>query len=82
MTVPQQAAQEAGLRCRVLVDAGVWDDCVTWTAQDSADYADGQLAEALRQLRTGELGEEYVPSDEDLAWARRELGDPAAEKQH
>jgi hypothetical protein len=28
-------------------------------------------------LRTGELGEEYVPSDEDLEWARRELGDPA-----
>jgi hypothetical protein len=34
--VPQEAAQEAGLRCRVLVDAGVWDDCVTWTDQDSA----------------------------------------------
>jgi hypothetical protein len=36
VTVPQEAAQEAGLRCRVLVDAGVWDDCVTWTGQDSA----------------------------------------------
>jgi hypothetical protein len=36
VTAPQQAAQEAGLRCRVLVDAGVWDDCVTWTRQDSA----------------------------------------------
>ena len=36
VTVPQQAAEEAGLRCRVLVDAGVWDDCVTWTGQDSA----------------------------------------------
>jgi hypothetical protein len=35
VTVPQQAAEEAGLRCRVLVDAGVWDDCVTWTCQDS-----------------------------------------------
>ena len=35
VTVPQQAAQEAGLRCRVLVDAGVWDDCVTWSGQDS-----------------------------------------------
>jgi hypothetical protein len=57
-------------------------DYVWWSAQDTADYADGQLAEALRQLRLGELGEEYVPSDEDLAWARRELGDPAAEKQH
>ena len=34
--VPPQAAQEAGLRCRVLVDARVWDDCVTWTGQDSA----------------------------------------------
>jgi hypothetical protein len=36
VAVPQQAAEEAGLRCRVLVDAGVWDDCVTWTGQDSA----------------------------------------------
>jgi hypothetical protein len=55
-------------------------DFVWWTAQDTADYADGQLAEALRQLHAGELGEEYVPSDEDLEWARRELGDPAAEE--
>ena len=55
-------------------------DYVWWTAQDTADYADDQLAEALRQLRAGELGEEYVPSDEDLEWARRELGDPAAEE--
>jgi hypothetical protein len=53
-------------------------DYVWWSAQDSADYADGKLAEALRQLRAGELGEEYVPSDEDLEWARRELDDPAA----
>jgi DNA-binding transcriptional MerR regulator len=53
-------------------------DYVWWSAQDSADYADGKLAEALRQLRTGELGEEYVPSDEDLEWARRELDDPPA----
>jgi hypothetical protein len=56
-------------------------DYVWWSAQDTADYADGQLAAALRQLRAGELGEEYVPSDEDLEWARRELGDPAAEEQ-
>jgi len=55
-------------------------DYVWWSAQDSADYADGQLAEALRQLRAGELAEEYVPSDDDLEWARRELGDPAAEE--
>jgi arginine decarboxylase len=53
-------------------------DYVWWSAQDTADYADGQLAEAIRQLRAGELAEEYVPSDEDLEWARRELGDPAA----
>lgn len=51
-------------------------DYVWWSAQDTADYADGKLAEALRQLRAGELGDEYVPSDEDLDWARREL-DPA-----
>jgi len=57
-------------------------DYVWWTAQDAADYADGQLAEALRQLRAGELGEVYVPSDEDLAWARRELGDPVTEEPH
>jgi hypothetical protein len=41
-----------------------------------AGRADGKLAEALRQLRAGELGDEYVFSDEDLGWARREL-DPA-----
>jgi hypothetical protein len=52
-------------------------DYVWWSAQDTADYADSRLAEALHQLRAGELGEEYVPSDEDLEWARRELGDPA-----
>ena len=49
-------------------------------AQDAADYAGGQLAEALRQLRAGELGEEYVPSDEELAWARRELDDAEAKE--
>jgi DNA-binding transcriptional regulator YdaS (Cro superfamily) len=51
-------------------------DYVWWSAQDAADYADGKLAEALRQLRAGELGDEYVPSAEDLDWARRELDDP------
>ena len=55
-------------------------DYAWWSAQDTADYADSQLAEALRQLRAGELGEEYVPSEEDLDWARRELSDPAAEE--
>lgn len=53
-------------------------DYVWWSAQDTADYADGMLAEALRQLRAGELGDEYVPSEEDLDWARRELDDPTA----
>src|SRR5580692_7381297 len=28
-------------------------DHVSWSAQDTADYADGQLAEALAQLRAG-----------------------------
>lgn len=46
--VPQEAAQEAGLRCRVLVDAGVWDDCVTWTGQDSTRKGI-TLDEAARQ---------------------------------
>ena len=55
-------------------------DYVWWSAQDAADYADGKLAEALRQLRAGELGDEYVPSPEDLDWARRELDDPGAEE--
>lgn len=50
-------------------------DYVWWSAQDSADDADSKLAEALRQLRSGELAEEYAPSDEELAWARRELQD-------
>jgi len=53
-------------------------DYVWWSAQDAADHADGKLAEALRQLRAGELGDEYVPSPEDLDWARRELADPGA----
>jgi DNA-binding transcriptional MerR regulator len=48
---------------------------VWWSAQDNSDYADSRLAEALLQLRAGELGEEYVPAAEDLAWARRELND-------
>jgi DNA-binding transcriptional regulator YdaS (Cro superfamily) len=56
-------------------------DYVWWSAQDAADYADGKLAEALRQLRTGELGDEYVPSEEDLEWARHELDDPAAQEE-
>jgi hypothetical protein len=55
-------------------------DYAWWAAQDAADYADGQLAEALRQLRAGELGEEYVPSDEELAWAHRELDDAEAKE--
>lgn len=49
-------------------------DYVCWSAQDAADYANGQLAEALRQLRAGELADEYKPSEEDLERARRELG--------
>jgi hypothetical protein len=53
-------------------------DYVWWSAQDATDYADGKLTEALRQLRAGELGDEYVPSAEDLDWARRELDDPGA----
>jgi plasmid maintenance system antidote protein VapI len=52
-------------------------DYFWWSGQDAADYADGKVAEALRQLRAGELGDELVPSEEDLEWARRELDDPA-----
>ena len=55
-------------------------DYVWWSAQDTADYADGQLTEALRQMRAGDLDAEYVPSAEDLEWARRELGDPDMEE--
>jgi DNA-binding transcriptional regulator YdaS (Cro superfamily) len=54
---------------------------VWWSAQDATDYADGKLAQALRQLRAGELGDEYVPSAEDLSWARRQLRDEAAEEE-
>ncbi len=46
---------------------------IWWSGQDSADYADGKLAEALAELRAGKLAEEYVPSEDDLRWARREL---------
>ncbi len=56
-------------------------DYVWWSAQDAADCADRKLAEALRQLRAGELGDEYVPSEEDLAWARRELDHPTAREE-
>jgi DNA-binding transcriptional MerR regulator len=48
-------------------------DYIWWKAQDGADYANGQLAEALRQLGAGELAGEYVPSEEELARARRAL---------
>jgi hypothetical protein len=48
-------------------------DYVWWSAQDTADYADSMLAEALRQLHSGELSEEYAPSEKDLVWARRAL---------
>jgi DNA-binding transcriptional MerR regulator len=48
-------------------------DYIWWSAQDGADDSNGQLAEALRQLRAGELADEYVPSEEELARARRAL---------
>ena len=50
-------------------------DYVWWSGQDSADYADGRLAEALAELRAGELGGEIAPSADELEWARRELGE-------
>jgi hypothetical protein len=56
-------------------------DYVWWSAQDAADYADGKLAEALRQLRAGKLGDEYVPSAEELSWARRQLRDEDAQEE-
>jgi DNA-binding transcriptional regulator YdaS (Cro superfamily) len=56
-------------------------DYVWWSGEDATDYADGKLAQALRQLRAGELGDEYVPSAEDLSWARRQLRDAAAEEE-
>lgn len=48
-------------------------DYVWWSGQDSADCADGRLAEALADLRAGDLDGEIVPSDQDLSWARQEL---------
>jgi hypothetical protein len=45
-------------------------DYIWWSATDAADYADGQLAEALRQLRMSEIGDEYIPSAEEVEWAR------------
>jgi hypothetical protein len=56
-------------------------DYVWWSAQDTADYANDKLAEALRQLRAGELGDEYIPSAEDLEWARHEFDDAPAEEE-
>lgn len=50
-------------------------DYVWWSGQDSADYADGKLAEALAELRAGALSGEITPSAEELRWARRELGE-------
>jgi hypothetical protein len=52
-------------------------DYVWWSEQDAADYANGQLSEALRQLRAGELAEEYAPSEAELERARRELANDA-----
>ena len=34
--VPPEAVNEAGLASPVLVDPGVWDDCVAWTVADTA----------------------------------------------
>src|SRR5690348_17853561 len=56
-------------------------DYVWWSAQDSADYANGQLVEALRQLRAGGLAEDYAPSEEDLERARRELANDARRRE-
>ena len=56
-------------------------DYVWWSAQDSADYANGQLSEALRQLRAGELAEEYAPSEADLERARRELANDTLQEE-
>lgn len=36
VAVPQQAANEAGLMSRVLVDPVVHDDCIAWTDADTA----------------------------------------------
>src|SRR5690242_19015584 len=55
-------------------------DYVWWSAQDSADYAYGQLSEALRQLRAGELAEKYAPSEAALERARRELADDVTQE--
>lgn len=35
VAVPRQAAEEAGLVSRVLVDAEVHDDCIAWTEADT-----------------------------------------------
>jgi hypothetical protein len=48
-------------------------DYIWWSAQDSADYADGRVAEALRQIHEGDVAEEFVPSVDDLRWAQRKL---------
>jgi DNA-binding transcriptional MerR regulator len=48
-------------------------DYIWWSAQDSADYVDGRVTEALRQIRDGDVAEEFVPSDDDLRWAQRKL---------
>jgi hypothetical protein len=47
---------------------------------DAADYADGKLAQRCASCAR-EFGEEYVPSAGDLSWARRQLGDGAAEEE-
>jgi hypothetical protein len=57
-------------------------DYVWWSGQDTADYADGMLAEALRQLHSGEFSEEYSPSEKDLVWARRTLDGSSPEEGH
>jgi len=55
-------------------------DYVWWSAHDDAEHADGQLAEALRQLRAGELADEYVPSADDLEQASRLLGHTSSQE--
>ena len=48
-------------------------DYIWWSGQDSADYADGKLSEALADLQAADLDDELAPSAQDLRWAREEL---------
>ncbi len=70
VAVPQQAANEAGLMSRMLVDPVVHDDCIAWTDADTARKGIA-LDEAARRADVLYLAECALKRDSAEGWPRR-----------